>query len=86
MVDTLLNKEDLTERPPGKEVDELKLHERGDGTLRSFIRSHWWKPKFPVDFPEAVVREGAAEVTLRRAVEGILRTCIDTTNVWSKRW
>ena len=45
------------------------------------------KPKFTTDFPEAVVREGADEQTLRADGEGALRTFIDTTNVGDKkRW
>ena len=43
------------------------------------------KPTFTTDFPEAVVREGADELTLRRQ-EGMLRTCIDATNVGNSRW
>ena len=40
------------------------------------------KSKFSEDVPEAVVREGADELTLRREEEeGVLRTLIDTTNV-----
>ena len=33
------------------------------------------------DIPEAVAREGADGLTLRREKEGVLRTFIDTTNV-----
>ena len=39
------------------------------------------KSKFSEDVPEAVVREGADELMLRREEEGVLRTLIDTTNV-----
>ena len=38
------------------------------------------KSKFSEDVPEAVVREGADELTLRREEEGVLRTLIDTAN------
>ena len=44
------------------------------------------KPKFTTDFPEAVVREGADELTLRPEEEGMLRTFIDTTDVGDNRW
>ena len=45
------------------------------------------KPKFTTEFPEAVVREGAVELTLRADEEGAVRTFIDTTNVGDKkRW
>ena len=43
------------------------------------------KPKFTTDFPEAVVREGADELTLRADEEGALRTFIVTTNVVNKK-
>ena len=43
------------------------------------------KPKFTTDFPEAVVREGADELTLRTEEEGILHTFIDTTDVGDRR-
>ena len=39
------------------------------------------KPNFTADVPEAVVREGADELTLRREEEGVLRTFIDTEKV-----
>ena len=39
------------------------------------------KPKFTTDLPEAMVREGADELTLRREETGMLRTFVDTTNV-----
>ena len=38
------------------------------------------KLKF-TDFREAVIREGAGALTLRREEEGVLRTLIDTTDV-----
>ena len=47
------------------------------------------KPKFTTDFPDAVVREGADELTLRatlRAEGGVLRTFSDTTDVGDSRW
>ena len=44
------------------------------------------KPKFRADFPEAVVREGANELTLRRDEEGMLRTFVNTTNVKDSLW
>ena len=43
-------------------------------------------PNFIADFLEAVVQEGADELTLRAEEEGMLRTFIDTTNVGDKRW
>ena len=39
------------------------------------------KPKFTTDFPEAVVREGADELTLRTEEDGMLRTFLETTDV-----
>ena len=39
------------------------------------------KPNFTTDFPEAVVREGAGGLTVRREEEGMLRTIIDATGV-----
>ena len=44
------------------------------------------KPKFTTDFPEAVVREVADELTLRAEEEGALRTFTDTTDVGDSRW
>ena len=44
------------------------------------------KPNFTIYFPEAVVREGADELTLRPEEEGTLRTFIDTTDVGDNRW
>ena len=44
------------------------------------------KPKFTTDFPEALVQEGADELTLRPEEEGMLRTFIDTTEVGDSRW
>ena len=38
------------------------------------------EPKFSKDNPEAAVRDGAEELTLRRGEEGGLRTLMDTTN------
>ena len=43
------------------------------------------KPKFTTDFPGAVVREGADELTLRAHEEGAVRSFIDTTNVGDKK-
>ena len=42
------------------------------------------KPKFTTDFLEAVVREGADELTLRTEAEGMLRTFTDTTDVGAR--
>ena len=39
------------------------------------------KPRFTTDFPGAVIREGADELTLGAYEEGVLRTSIDTTTV-----
>ena len=44
------------------------------------------EPKFTADFAEAVVGEGADELTLRADEEGALHTFIDTTNVVDKIW
>ena len=44
------------------------------------------KPEFTTDFPEAVVREGADELTLRAEVEGMLRTFIFSTNGSHRSW
>ena len=44
------------------------------------------KSNFTTDFPEAVVLEGADELTLRPEEEGTLRTCMDTTDVGYSRW
>ena len=44
------------------------------------------KPQFTADFPEAVVREGADELTLRAEEQGMLRTFIDTADVGESRW
>ena len=43
------------------------------------------KPRFATDFPRAVIREGAGELTLRAHEEGVLRTFIDTSNMGNKR-
>ena len=42
------------------------------------------KPRFTADFPEAVKREGAEEITLRAEAVGSSRTFIDTAHV--ERW
>ena len=39
-----------------------------------------------VDYPEAVIREGADELSLRAAEVGVLRTFIDTADVEDLRW
>ena len=44
------------------------------------------KPKFTTDVREAVIREGADELTLRRQEEGMLRTFSDSTDVGDNRW
>ena len=44
------------------------------------------KPKFTADFPGAVIREGADELTLRTHEEGVVRTFIDTANVEDDRY
>ena len=52
---------------------------------RNRVRSS--SPKIGDDFCEAVVREGADELTLRgEEEEGMLRTFVDTTNVGDSRW
>ena len=44
------------------------------------------KPQFSVAFPEAAIREGADELTLRAEEVGSLRTFIDTTHIELGRW
>ena len=44
------------------------------------------RSKFTADFPGAVIREAADELTLRAQEEGVLRTFIDTTTVEGHRW
>ena len=44
------------------------------------------KSKFRTDFPGAVFREGAGELTLRAHEEGVRRTFIDTSTVGHQRW
>ena len=44
------------------------------------------KPKFTTDVREAVIREGADELTLLDEEEGTLRNFIDTTDVGDSRW
>ena len=57
------------------------------GTLRQGVKSFQVvRPKFTEDFPEAVVREGADELTLRAEGEGVRRNFMDTTNVEDHRW
>ena len=43
------------------------------------------KPKFTADFPEAVIRKGADELTSGAHEEGVLRTVFDTTNVKTRQ-
>ena len=43
------------------------------------------KPKFTTDFPDAVTREGADELTLRAEEAGMLRTFMDTMDVGDSR-
>ena len=44
------------------------------------------EPKFSKDNPEAAVRDGAEELTIRRGEEGGLRTLNDPTNVGESRY
>ena len=44
------------------------------------------KPKFSEAFPEADVRDGADELTLRAEEVGLLRTFVDTKHVELERW
>ena len=44
------------------------------------------EPKFSKDNPEAAVRDGAEELTLRRGEAGGLRTLNDPTNVGDSRY
>ena len=43
------------------------------------------KPRFTTDFPGAVIRQGAGELTSCAHAEGALCSLIDTTNVVNKR-
>ena len=65
-------------------VDNHEAVESGDleKTLESLSVV---KQKFTADFPEAVVCQGADELTLRREEEGIVRTFINTTQVGDNR-
>ena len=51
----------------------------------TWSRGKWRKRKFTTDFLEAVVREGADELTLRADEKDTLRTFIDTTNVGERK-
>ena len=44
------------------------------------------KPNFTTDVREAVVHEGADELTVRAEEEGTLRIFINTTDVGDSRW
>ena len=44
------------------------------------------KPQFSEAFPEAVIRDGADELTLRAEEVGLLRTFVDTKHVELERW
>ena len=44
------------------------------------------KPQFSEAFPEAAIREGADELTLRAEQAGSLRTFIDTKHIELERW
>ena len=44
------------------------------------------KPKFSEDYPEAAIREGADEFTLRSGVVGALKACINIDHVEYDRW
>ena len=71
------------------------LHERirrgiMDG-LRNFTPKHQVdpgeeQPQFSEAFPEAVIREGADELTLRDEEVGSLRTIVDTKHIELDRW
>ena len=75
----------LPVRSRRKIMDGLRLFSAVDNNAAIKIGDHVVKPRFTTDFPGAVVREGADELTLR-AHEGLLRTFIYTTNVGNKRW
>ena len=56
------------------------------GHLRRGIRPFYvQKPKFSEDYPEAAIREGADELTLRAEEVGTL-TCINIDHVEDDRW
>ena len=68
-----------------QEKSRLKIWTGSEGSIigdfaKSMESRKVVNPKFTTDFPEAVVREGADELTLR-AEEGLLRTFADTTDV-----
>ena len=44
------------------------------------------KPQFSEAFPEAFIRDGADELTLRAEEVGLLRTFVDTKHVELERW
>ena len=47
---------------------------------------HVQKPNFSEAFPEAVIREGADEVTLRAEEVGTLKACINVDRIEDDRW
>ena len=42
-------------------------------------------PRFTTDFPRAVVREGALELTVRAHETGVVRSFINTANLGNKK-
>ena len=57
-----------------------------DGLRRGTKSMQVKKPQFREVFPEAVIREGADELTLRAEEVGSRRTFIDTKHIELERW
>ena len=80
-------------------MDELRSFIKMDnhsavdvGRLRRCTRPFFYvqKPNFSVDYPEAVIREGADEIALRAEEVKTLKACIIVDhleeNRWDRRW
>ena len=69
-------------------MDGLKFIEvdNHEAVKVSGLRQGGVEPKFSADFPVAIIRDGAGELTLRAEEEGARRTFIDTTHVKDHRW
>ena len=78
--DRILVIQDTTDR---REAKVFRAHAPPTGVCENLWGS--LKPNMYCGLPEAVVREGAEELTLRRQEEGMLRTIIDDTNVGDSR-
>ena len=69
----------------GSEVDNHSAVDVG-GLRRGTKSIHVKKRHFSEAFPEAVIREGADELTLRADEVGSLRAFIDTIHIELERW